>query len=706
MKTKLPLLAGIILLMHVQLHAQTTPKLQDPTNSFITNKALDIDAGGGVIYFKDHELLQGQLFTQYFSNTGLSIYDSMHLVKTIHDSILADENSPAPNLSHNLYQQYYKDIPVEGAFYSEHYEEDGNVLYTNGFVIENLNINTTPQIDMLTALNYAKAYINAETYQSDSTGEEPIGNLIIASTNQNNPVMSAEQYKLAWEFRIVSIAPYADRNIRVDAINGDIISESSNMFFDGDFNHIYYGTKGDLDTHRSPGNWFTSDKWYLHANDNTRNILTQDDDNGGILFHTKYHTTDYAYQPWNWDDMTYSDGDDHWGNDHWSATSAHYCAQKTWDFYKQTTLNRNGMTGWGKHVRVIGDFPLASGVGAGYIQDPSSFEDHILVGKLGNNYMATYDVIGHEFTHGVIKNSYPLDDGKIAGALGESFGDMFGFMVERYMFGYVRNWTIGEDASSAVRNMQTPGVYGHPSYYLEANKWYDLSNCTANLSNDKCGVHINCGVPNKWFYFLSMGGSQPIYINNVLQPTRALSGIGIDKAARIAYYTIVNNTNYNKANLTFDVVRANSIAAARILYGYCSNEYIQTCLAWYAVNVGASCTPCPITVNWFSRNFPNQQPNYFNGTSIQERENGIANMVVFPNPANDKIKIILEETNVDLSERDYTINILTMDGKMVSTAHYNNLSNEEIDITQLKSGVYFVNIMTPSWTKNCKFVKQ
>ncbi|MES2726388.1 MAG: M4 family metallopeptidase [Bacteroidota bacterium] len=697
MKTKLPLtlLAGIILLMHVQLHAQTTPKLQDPSNSFIANKALDIDAGGGVIYFKDHELLQGQLFTQYFSSTGLSIYDSMHLVETTHDSILADESSPVPNLAHNLYQQYYKGIPVEGALYTEHYEAvDGNVLSTGGFVVENLNLSVTPQVSESEAFNFAKTHLNAETYSWDSNGIYPIGELMIAKSTVENAIV----YKLTWVFRIKALNPYFDNNVYIDATDGSLIKEISNIHT-GDFNHLYYGMKGDLDTHRKPGNWFTSDKWFLHANDETRNILTQDNDNSSSTY---YHSiTDYYSQPWNWDDMTYSDGDDHWGNDHWSATAAHYCASKSWDFYKKTALNRNGMTGWGKHVRVIADWKNDA---AAYTQQDN--EDHIFIGRYNNHYLATYDIVGHEFTHGVVRNSKPLPNEKISGAIGESFGDIFGFMVERYMFGYVRNWTIGEDAGYTIRNLQSPNVYNHPFYYLDVNTWSPVVNCTPSRSNDNCGIHINCGVQNKWFYLLSMGGSQLIYINNTLQPARTVSGIGIDKAARIAYYAMTNFINYNASNTTFDAVRASTINAAKILYGYCSNEYIQTCRAWYAVNVGTSCDPCLIVPNWYSRNFPYQQPIDLMGTGLAERENHVAKMKVFPNPASNKIKVMVEEINADLSNNNYTINILTVDGKLVFTNTYNTIENVEINVEDLVDGVYFITVTNSNWTKNSKFVKQ
>ena len=48
------------------------------------------------------------------------------------------------------------------------------------------------------------------------------------------------------------------------------------------------------------------------------------------------------------------------------------------------------------------------------------------------------DVIGHEFTHGVIDSSSALVYEGQSGALNESYADVFGALIDR------GNWTIGE----------------------------------------------------------------------------------------------------------------------------------------------------------------------------------------------------------------------------------------------------------------------
>src|SRR5690606_23227196 len=92
-------------------------------------------------------------------------------------------------------------------------------------------------------------------------------------------------------------------------------------------------------------------------------------------------------------------------------------------------------------------------------------------------------------------------------------------------------------------------------------------------ANDNGGVHTNSGVPNYWFYLLSMGGTG---INDI-SDAYAVQGIGVDAAARIAFRAL---TLYFTPTTDFAAARADCIQAASDLYGDCSNEMIQTANAW------------------------------------------------------------------------------------------------------------------------------
>lgn len=669
---KWKLLGLLLVLASSNVYTQTLPKLKDPSNQLIVNKAIGIDTSGGIIYLKNNELQPGKLFTTYLSNTGLGALDSMALVKTTHDSILSDEDSPAPNLSHNIYKQYYKGIEVEDGNYIEHYCS-GYVCFTSGAIVENLNLNVIPVIEESNALINAKLYSNVSTIARDSLGF-PISSKLLIVKLLNN-------YILAWKFTIVGDTDSYNSNVYVNANNGAIIKDESNIRTDN-FNHTYYGRRWDLDTYEESNMLFN--KFYLFANDNGRNIYTN----------TSYYK-DFKMEIWAGDEMALNNSTT-WHSNEQDATSSHYCVQKAWDFFKLSPLNRNGISGWGNHLRVKSN--LSDKIENFY--EPDIQQDYIYTGYNGGK-LTTYDLMAHEFTHGIIHRTNPLPRRLVAGAIGESLSDIFGFMVERYVLGFTEDWTIGEDVT-VFRNIQDPNANGDPSYYKQNSYWVDPTLITnPNKNNDFGYIHKNSGVMNKWFYLLSMGGSQPIYYNIngtlVLQPTRGVIGIGIDKAARITYYAMVNFDNYQNNDLTFETVRSTTIAAAKKLYGICSNEYLQTCKAWYAVNVGVNCEACATTPAWCG-----QEQNVM--SSVNNRNNEVLIIKLFPNPVKNNLAINIEEANNELKE--YEMVITSVDGKTIYKNNFKNINLINIDASAFTSGVYFVNISSDKWTKNIKFVKQ
>jgi bacillolysin len=659
--------------------AQTTPKLQDPTNQFIIDKSFEIDPAGGIIYYKNNFLHPGELFTTYFSSTGLGALDVMTLVKTTHDSMLADEDSPAPNLSHNIYKQFYHGVEVEDGNYIEHYCES-YVCFTSGAVVEGLNLNVSPIINESEALLLAKSYSNVSTLSRDTLGFPIIGKLIITKLESS--------FLLSWKFTIVGDTDSYNSNVYVNANSGSIIKEETNIRKDN-FNHTYYGRMWDMDTHKiGPPIWapWVDDSYYLYTDDYGRNIYSNDD-----------YGSDFKSKAWVIEDMVNNSFT--WHSHMQDFTSAHYCVQKAWDFFKNSPYNRNGLSGWGNHLRVMSSMPQIDNS-----YEPDNQQDYILTGFSSSNILNTYDLVGHEFTHGIIHRSHPMPNVFVVGAIAESFSDIFGFMTERYAFGYNRNWTIGEDVS-VFRNMQFPNsalLNPSPAYYKQAGFWVEPGTSgPPNETNDFGYIHRNAGVMNKWFYLLSAGGSQPIELlingSYVLQPTRLVGGIGIDKAARIAYYAMTNFDNFKGNFTTFETVRATTIAAAIKLYGICSYEYNQTCAAWYAVNVGNYCVPCANDRAWCG------QEQQFT-SSVKERKNVSLKIKLFPNPAKNNLAISIEESNLDLA--NYNIVITAVDGKTIYTNVYKNLNFINIDVSAFTSGIYFVNISSDNWSKNIKFVKE
>jgi hypothetical protein len=72
---------------------------------------------------------------------------------------------------------------------------------------------------------------------------------------------------------------------------------------------------------------------------------------------------------------------------------------------------------------------------------------------------------------------------------------------------------------------------------------------------------------------------------------------------------------------------------------------------------------------------------------------------VFPNPFNNYIQIISE---IDLQ----TYTLTSLDGKTIKSENFNNLKELTIDLSEIKTGVYILNIKSINTSKNFKIIKK
>ncbi|RMH63862.1 MAG: T9SS C-terminal target domain-containing protein [Calditrichaeota bacterium] len=246
-----------------------------------------------------------------------------------------------------------------------------------------------------------------------------------------------------------------------------------------------------------------------------------------------------------------------------AGVSAHFGIEKTYDYYL-TKHNRNSFDNKGSSL-------------VSYVHYDDSYFNAFWNGEFmtygdgtGNaTPLTTVDICGHELTHGVTGTSANLIYQYESGALNESFSDVFGTAIEFYTLGSDANWLIGEDVGT-FRSMSNPAQFGDPDTY-KGTGW-------VTGSSDNGGVHTNSGVQNKWFYLLSEGGSGTDDNGRAY----TVNGIGIDKAAQIAYR---NLTVYLQPSSQYADARLGSINAAIDLYGENSAEFHSVVDAWNAVGV-------------------------------------------------------------------------------------------------------------------------
>ena len=481
----------------------------------------------GWIYFHENTLNSGELTSTYsycfFPQGSNSIWE---IDKQWDDNQI--------NFHHILYQQTYNGIKVEGCQFTEHSRQTGKVVYAHGKICSQIDLKyTTETIDESTAMkSVIQYYGNSEFAWEIQSFEDqikldagdsnatyyPTGELVFTFINDNAPIqyeLNANDFKMAWKFEVTSINPDFHKTVYVDAVTGVVFKENDERHYDGSASIPYNGNVT-LDT-RNTGAPFPRN--ILHTNNNNVNVHTKINSNANIAWGLKSEVKHQA---------------PNWGTDSVEATSVHWGVTETWKYFEDV-FNRDGLDDNGGKVRVFASSPTYNGDGAWY--DSGAFGiDRVKVSVDQDGvYYGEISILAHEFAHGINHREGKLKNINEQGALGESFSDIFGFLVKRHVTGF-NDWEIGvpNSAIRGRRNLQFPSSFGfhidttggiltemlgQPDTY-EGNNWFPYD----EYGNDFGGVHINCGVQNHWFYILSEGKTG----TNDLGNPYVVYGIGID----------------------------------------------------------------------------------------------------------------------------------------------------------------------------------
>ncbi|QIX61293.1 T9SS type A sorting domain-containing protein [Hymenobacter lutimineralis] len=472
------------------------------------------------------------------------------------------------------YQQYYKGYKVEHGAYLLHARQ-GAVEVINGRLLRGLDkVNTTPAMSEKQALSRALSFVGAKQYMwEEDNSFLPKGELVIV---QNDLAKGAGKATLAYKFDVYAKAPVSRAYIYVDARSGEVVSRNNiikHAAATGTFATRYSGTKSSA----------------TDSYNGTYRLREYTRGNGIETYNCKKGNSYTAA-------VDFTDADNSWteyNNTNFdnAALDAHYGAQSTFDYFKNVH-GRNSYNNAGAAIKSYVHFDDTPGDGKGY---ENAYWDGTRM-TYGDGYsrfdpLTSLDVAAHEIGHAVCSYSANLTYSNESGAMNEGFSDIWGAAVEYYKDPAKATWLIGEDIDKvrpSLRSMSNPNAESQPDTY-KGTYWY-------TGTGDNGGVHTNSGVLNHWFYRLSVGGSG----TNDIGSSFSVTGIGIDKAAKIAYRT---ETVYLTASSNYAAARTGSIQAAKDLYGAGSAEEQAVTNAWYAVGVGAAysgggTTPPPTTVTY------------------------------------------------------------------------------------------------------------
>lgn len=530
-------------------------------NNFIngTSKIIINDKTGfpSFIYLSTTNLIKAQYFERW---TRLSFKTSSAFgLKELQTSI--DKN----NVSHVHYQETWNGIPVANTMWIAHVQ-NGNVISCNGWFVPQINSISNAVLNESTALNFAMAKINANTYRWQSpvyqrmsidqkqnilAAQIPKGELFFASINGDD-----KNFRLCYRFDVYAIKPLSRDYIFVDANTGVVVNKINRIeHTDATGSAVtgYVGTQTIITDSFAGG-------YRLREADRGLGIETYDMQTG----------TDYATA------VDFTDADNAWNNVNANldqyATDAHYGAEMTYDYY-WNNHNRNSVDDAGMKLISYVHYDV------GYY---NAFWDgaEMTYGDGNGGPLTSLDVCGHEISHGVTQMTCGLNYQDEPGGLNEGYSDCIGTAVEFYGGGATADWLIGEDFGTPFRNMSNPSQYGDPDTYLGAG-W------VAAGGPDNGGVHTNSGVLNYWFYLLSVGGSGTNdngYAYNV-------SGLTLEEAADILYKAW---TDYMFSNSQYFDARIATLNAATDIYGGCSPQVELVAETWHAVGVGGAFDPTVI----------------------------------------------------------------------------------------------------------------
>lgn len=219
-------------------------------------------------------------------------------------------------------------------------------------------------------------------------------------------------------------------------------------------------------------------------------------------------------------------------------------------------------------------------------------------GKLFNRFTSSLDVIGHELSHGVTQYTAGLSYVGQTGALNEHYSDVMGILVKQYTLGLdasQSDWIIGRELlgpqvkGKGLRSMSHPGTaYDDPILGRDPQPAHMLD--YVFTTEDRGGVHINSGIPNRAFYLVAT----------------AVGGKAWVVAGRIWYEVLTRRLG---ANAKFQDQARETYAVAGELFGPREQRIVRE--AWEAVGISTAAPAQPRAVVWShraSQHAPRRQP--------------------------------------------------------------------------------------------------
>lgn len=367
------------------------------------------------------------------------------------------------------FQQLHRGVPVLGGQLIVHVDDAGNTLAAAGEVSSPTNVDVHPVVDAESARQRALAFESARLSMDQAALEAfPAGLWVYDPSLMGIPGLLPS---LVWRVEVRAFAPSPARGfLLIDGQNGQVLDRLDA-----------------LETVR-----------YREVYDNQ--LIAGLSPDGGVLVRVEGQEGATNILP---------------------VDSAYLYSGDTYDFL-QTNFGLDSLDNGGMPLRSVVRYFV-------YTTDPDPTLKTFWWGDravFSENFSRADDIVGHEFTHGLIENTAGLIYQGQSGAISEAYADLFGELIDWYNdppYTLSPDWLIGEDLESGwIRGMQFPedsGLAGRMSshtYFLGAA--------------DNGGVHINNGIGDYAAYLMASGGNFNGY---------TINGIGAEKVGKIWYWALM-----------------------------------------------------------------------------------------------------------------------------------------------------------------------
>jgi Zn-dependent metalloprotease len=338
-----------------------------------------------------------------------------------HELKEVSKSTDKKKFTHVKYQIYYKNLPIEGAFYSIH-SKNGKATSASGSYILGQELNVSANITEEEAFTSATLYVNAKEYKWDQENtSRPTGQKVI--------FIQDNSYVLAYKFDIYAVNPLSRQYIFIDANTGAVLKT---------YNRIHNSdTVGTAETLYNGIVNITTDSYSGQFR------LREAGRGQGIETYDLNNSTNYASA------VDFTDADNYWNttsNYDNAAYDAHFAAEATYDYF-YNNFGRNSYDDNGSKL-------------ISYIHYGNNYVNAFWNGEVmtygdgdGVNYLplTPIEVVAHELTHGITEYSAGLIYANESGALNESFSDIFGIVVDFEKNPATANYEMGADRGAAGR---------------------------------------------------------------------------------------------------------------------------------------------------------------------------------------------------------------------------------------------------------------